>query len=106
MSDDGDVMAVRVGDWKFVFEEQRANQMRVWGEPIVKLRVPLIFNLRRDPFERAQYNSNTYYDWMVEPRLPAVPDAGAGGGADRGLRQVPAAAEAGVVQPRRGDARR
>jgi arylsulfatase A-like enzyme len=65
MSDDGEVMAVRVGDWKLVLGEQRANQLRVWMEPLDKLRVPLIFNLRRDPFERAQYNSNTYYDWMV-----------------------------------------
>ena len=65
MSDDGDVMAVRVDDWKFVLGEQKANQLRVWMEPFDKLRVPLIFNLRRDPFERAQYNSNTYYDWMV-----------------------------------------
>ena len=65
MSDDGEVMAVRIGDWKIVLGEQRANQMRVWMEPFVKLRVPLIFNLRRDPFERAQYNSNTYYDWMM-----------------------------------------
>jgi arylsulfatase len=65
MSDDGDVMAVRHGDWKFVLGEQRAMQMRVWMEPLSKLRVPLMFNLRRDPFERAQHNSNTYYDWMM-----------------------------------------
>ncbi len=65
MSDDGEVMAVRHKDWKFVLGEQRANQMRVWMEPLNKLRVPLIFNLRRDPFEKAQHNSNTYYDWMM-----------------------------------------
>ncbi|MFL5305424.1 MAG: arylsulfatase [Polyangia bacterium] len=65
MSDDGEVMAVRHKDWKFVLGEQRASQMRVWMEPLNKLRVPLIFNLRRDPFERAQHNSNTYYDWMM-----------------------------------------
>jgi arylsulfatase len=64
-SDDGDVMAVRVGDYKFVLAEQRATQMDVWAEPLVKLRVPRIFNLRRDPFERADVNSNTYWDWMV-----------------------------------------
>ena len=39
--------------------------MRVWMEPLDKLRVPLIFNMRRDPFERAQENSNTYYDWVI-----------------------------------------
>jgi arylsulfatase len=65
MSDDGDVMAVRHGDWKFVLAEQRAQQLKVWGEPFVKMRMPFIFNLRRDPFERAQHNSNTYYDWMA-----------------------------------------
>ena len=59
-------MAVRVGDWKLVFEEQRATKMQVWAEPMVKLRLPHIFNLRRDPFERADFNSNTYWDWMVD----------------------------------------
>jgi arylsulfatase len=65
MSDDGDVMAVRHGDWKFVLAEQQAQQLRVWMEPFNKLRLPLMFNLRRDPFERAQHNSNTYYDWIA-----------------------------------------
>ena len=48
-----------------VFQEQRANSTRVWAEPLVKLRLPLMFNLRRDPFERADFNSNTYYDWLI-----------------------------------------
>jgi arylsulfatase A-like enzyme len=65
MSDDGEVMAVRMGDWKMVLGEQRANQLRVWMEPLDKLRLPLIISLRRDPFERAQFNSNTYYDWLI-----------------------------------------
>ena len=65
-SDDGDVMAVRVGDYKLHLAEQRANTMRQWAEPFVKLRLPYIVNLRRDPFERADYNSNTYMDWMVD----------------------------------------
>ena len=65
ISDDGDVMAVRFGDWKCHLSIQRANQMRVWSEPLVKLRVPYIFNLRRDPFERAEYNSNTWLDWTM-----------------------------------------
>jgi arylsulfatase len=66
VSDDGDIMAVRTGDWKLVFAEQRANRMQAWQEPFVKLRVPFIFSLRRDPFERADFNSNTYFDWMVD----------------------------------------
>jgi hypothetical protein len=58
-------MALRHGDWKLVFEEQRANSTQVWAEPLVKLRLPLMFNLRRDPFERAQFNSNVYWDWVI-----------------------------------------
>jgi hypothetical protein len=58
-------MAVRTGDYKLVFEEQRATSTAVWAEPMVKLRLPLIFNLRRDPFERASFNSNVYYDWLM-----------------------------------------
>ena len=65
MSDDGEVIAVRVGDYKFHLAQQRANTMRLWAEPFVKLRMPYIMNLRRDPFERAELNSNTYMDWMV-----------------------------------------
>jgi arylsulfatase A-like enzyme len=65
MSDDGEVMAVRMGDWKMVLGEQKANRVRVWMEPLDKLRVPLIISLRRDPFERAEFNSNTYYDWLM-----------------------------------------
>jgi arylsulfatase A-like enzyme len=65
-SDDGELMAVRVGDWKLCFMVQHAFQMNVWAEPMTKLRLPHIFNLRRDPFERADFNSNTYFDWMVD----------------------------------------
>jgi arylsulfatase len=65
-SDDGDVIAVRVGDYKFNLALQRATRMELWAEPFVKLRVPHIMNLRRDPFERADFNSNTYWDWMVD----------------------------------------
>ena len=64
-SDDGEVMAVRVGDYKFNLAIQNATRMMAWAQPLVKLRVPLIYNLRRDPFERADINSNTYFDWMV-----------------------------------------
>jgi arylsulfatase A-like enzyme len=65
VSDDGGVMAVRVGDYKLVFEVQRAFSTQVWAEPMVKLRLPHIFHLRRDPFERADFNSNVYFDWMI-----------------------------------------
>ena len=66
ISDDGDILAIRGGDWKTVLMEQRAKQLMCWFEPFVKLRAPKIFNLRRDPFERADENSNTYWDWVLE----------------------------------------
>lgn len=65
-SDDGDVIAVRVGDYKFNLALQRANSTDQWAEPFVKLRLPHIVNLRRDPFERADFNSNRYWDWAVD----------------------------------------
>jgi arylsulfatase len=65
ISDDGDVLAVRVGDWKAVLMEQRAKQLQCWAEPFVHLRMPKMFNLRRDPFERADENSNTYWDFVI-----------------------------------------
>jgi arylsulfatase A-like enzyme len=74
VSDDGGVMAVRAGDYKAVFEDQRAFSTQVWAEPLVKLRLPHIFSLRRDPFERADFNSNVYFDWMINhvPQLYLV----------------------------------
>jgi arylsulfatase len=65
VSDDGDILAIRMGDWKMVLAEQRAKQLMCWAEPFVKLRMPKMFNLRQDPFERADENSNTYWDWVI-----------------------------------------
>ena len=66
-SDDGDVLALRFDNWKVVFMEQRAQgTLQIWAEPFVTLRVPKLFNLRTDPFERADITSNTYYDWLFE----------------------------------------
>ncbi len=66
-SDDGDLTALRYNDWKAVFMEQRATgTLKLWANPFTTLRVPLIFNLRRDPYERAQHTSNTYYDWLLD----------------------------------------
>ena len=73
-SDDGDLTAIRYQDWKMIFMEQRVEgTLQIWAEPFVPLRVPLIFNLRRDPFERAQKTSNTYYDWMLDRAYLLVP---------------------------------
>jgi arylsulfatase len=65
ISDDGDVMAIRMQDWKVVLMEQRAKTLMCWLEPLVPLRAPKLFNLRRDPFERSDENSNTYWDWYI-----------------------------------------
>ncbi|MCZ7525636.1 MAG: arylsulfatase [Acidimicrobiia bacterium] len=65
-NDDGLVTGIRLDDWKLVFHEQRATRLALWAEPFVPLRLPKIFNLRRDPFERADENSNSYWDWVVE----------------------------------------
>jgi arylsulfatase len=66
VNDDGQVVAMRYRDWKAVFLENRGHAFEVWREPFIEIRVPLLFNLRRDPFERAQHNSNTYNDWFLD----------------------------------------
>ncbi len=65
-SDDGDLVGLRFDNWKLVFAEQRARgTLDIWAEPFVFLRFPKMFNLRTDPFERADVTSNTYYDWLI-----------------------------------------
>ena len=64
-SDDGDLVGVRFDNWKVVFMEQRMpGTLGVWAEPFVPLRLPKLFNLRTDPYERADITSNTYWDWV------------------------------------------
>ncbi len=73
-SDDGDLTALRYRDWKLIFMEQRVEAtFQAWAEPFVPLRIPLIFNLRRDPYERSQVTSNTYYDWLLDRAYLLVP---------------------------------
>jgi arylsulfatase len=73
-SDDGDLTALRYDDWKLIFMEQKATgTLRIWMEPFVPLRIPLIFNLRRDPYEKADITSNTYYDWLIDRAYLLVP---------------------------------
>jgi arylsulfatase len=65
-SDDGDVLALRFDNWKVVFMEQRCTgTLQIWFEPFTVLRVPKLFNLRMDPYERADGTSNTYWDWLI-----------------------------------------
>lgn len=73
VNDDGQIVAIRYDDWKVVFLENRGEAFGVWREPFTELRVPLLFNLRRDPLERAQHNSNTYNDWFLERPFVVVP---------------------------------
>jgi arylsulfatase len=73
-SDDGDLMAIRVDQWKLVFQEQRAAGMAVWQEPFVALRFPKLFNLRSDPFERADVDATLFYaKWAADRMFMLVP---------------------------------
>ena len=74
VSDDGDLTGLRYDNWKIVFMEQRAEgTLNVWAEPYTQLRVPRIFNLRTDPYERAMMTSNTYFDWLLDHAWVLVP---------------------------------
>jgi Arylsulfatase A and related enzymes len=73
-SDDGDLMALRVDNWKIHFMEQRAHGFDVWREPMVSLRAPNIFNLRTDPFERASEDATVFFGkWMADRTFLLVP---------------------------------
>ena len=65
-SDTGDIVGYRMGDYKLVFKEQRAHGLQVWQDPYVTLRMPKIFNLRMDPFERMDHEGSGYDQWMGE----------------------------------------
>ena len=73
VNDDGQIVAIRYADWKVVFLENRGEAFGVWREPFTELRVPLLFNLRRDPFEKSQHNSNTYNDWFLDRPFVVIP---------------------------------
>ena len=95
---------LRYDNWKLVFMEQRApGTLRVWAEPFTTLRVPKIFNLRTDPYERADITSNTYYDWLIDHVYLLVPAQDYVGQVPDDVQGVPAAAEGRELQPRRGD---
>ena len=73
-NDDQQLTGLRYDNFKLVFMEQRAQgTLRVWSEPFTNLRVPKIFNLRTDPYERADITSNTYYDWLLDHAFLVVP---------------------------------
>jgi arylsulfatase A-like enzyme len=72
-NDDGSLVALRYGQWKIVFAEQRAHGMDVWQDPFVQLRLPKLFNLRSDPFETADHEGMDYDRWRVEHIFLLVP---------------------------------
>ena len=73
-SDDCDLVAIRYDNWKLVFLEQRAiGTLGIWAEPFTHLRVPKMYNLRTDPFERADLVSNTYWDWLIDHEFLVLP---------------------------------
>jgi arylsulfatase A-like enzyme len=74
INDDQQVTGLRYDNWKLVFLEQRVQgTLRIWAEPFVALRLPKMYNLRDDPYERADVTSNTYYDWVIDHAFLAVP---------------------------------
>jgi len=73
-SDDADLVALRITNWKFVFCEQKTRgTVAVWREPFTCLRAPLLYNLRMDPYETADWDSNTYGDWVLRHSFVVVP---------------------------------
>ena len=74
INDDQQVVGLRYDNWKVVFLEQRAQgELLLWANPFTSLRVPKLFNLRTDPYERADVTSNTYYDWLLNHVFILVP---------------------------------
>ena len=72
-TDDGNLAGLRYEQWKAGFLEQKAHGFAVWAQPMVQLRLPMLFNLRSDPFERAQHEAGDYVRWFVEHAFVLVP---------------------------------
>ena len=94
-TDDGQLSALRYGQWKMMFSEQRAHGFDVWQEPLVTLRFPKLLNLRRDPFERADHESIGYDTWRAERIYMLAPGAAYVGQFLATFQEFPASAEAG-----------
>jgi len=75
-SDDGNLVGLRYDNWKLVFAEQRSHGFDVWQDPFVQLRLPKLFNLRMDPFERAEHEAMNYPQWRIERIWALVPAQG------------------------------
>ena len=92
-TDDGNVAALRYDSWKMVFMEQRGHGFDVWQEPFVTLRLPKLFNLRSDPFERADHEGMGYATWRIDRTFLLAPGRSLCGAVAAELPGVPAAPE-------------
>jgi arylsulfatase len=72
-TDDGELCGLRYDRWKLVFMEQRAEGLNVWENPLIPLRFPKLFDVRADPFERAQADAGDYARWRIERAFVMVP---------------------------------
>ena len=72
-NDDGSLVGLRFNQWKIVFAEQRSEGFDVWQEPFVPLRLPKLFNLRSDPFEKADHIGIGYDRWRIDRVFLLVP---------------------------------
>ncbi len=74
INDDQQLVALRYDNWKLVFMEQRTpGTLLIWSNPFTNLRFPKMFNLRTDPYERADITSNTYWDWIMDHAFLGTP---------------------------------
>ena len=104
-SDDGDLLGLRYDNWKLVFAQQRVQgTMEIWSEPFVKMRIPMIINLRTDPYERAAITSNTYWDDLLNHAFLLVPAQAVCRPVPRDVQGISATAESGELQHGRGAA--
>ncbi len=101
-TDDGEPAALRFDQWKMLFLEQRAKVFEVWQDPMVVLRVPKMFNLRADPFERGEEGIE-YKQWRLDRTFLVGPAAGYVGKWMQSFRSLPAAPEAWLLQPQPRD---
>jgi hypothetical protein len=92
---------MRYENWKMVFCEQKVQgTLEIWAAPFVCRRLPKMFNLRLDPYERADITSNTYYDWTIQRAFPDRAGSSARCAVRRDIQGLPAAAEAVELQRR------
>ena len=76
-SDEGDLMAIRYGNWKVHFVVQREEGIKAWQEPFTTLRFPILVNLRTDPFENAEACADVFYNKWRADHIYALAPAGA-----------------------------